>query len=214
MVTPKAKAPRPSVATEMMPPPPSPSNISKVVQAHQARLEEEIKALRRKNAELEDELRSFDEARNGPGDETTLNDLRDQSESARQEAALLREQLEASHANATDATRLAEELQAAQQTMQDNLTAKEKEVRELLKEIKLVEERSAAELEAGMEAKRSEAAQMQERAEAAEREGDSMRVLIEELTTAGQVCPVFNSAVPQLTSQGGNLPLRAKGQRR
>ncbi|EIW67626.1 hypothetical protein TREMEDRAFT_45156 [Tremella mesenterica DSM 1558] len=195
MATPKARVPRGSTIGEMMPPPPSPSNITRVVQAHQVQLEEEIKELRRRNAELEEELRTF----SGSADEQVA-ELRDAKEQAKEEALLAKEEadrvreeamslkaeLAAAQAEGGSSAGVAEELRAAQVTMQEDLMAKEKELREMIKEIKLVEERAASELEAGMEAKRMEINRVQERAEAAEREGESMRALIEELTTAGQ----------------------------
>ena len=184
LVTPKARGPRPSTVMDIMPPPPSPGKINKAMQAHQSQLDEEIRNLKRRNEALEEELHTIggeDERRRIEALQLEVDRVKDESDS-------LRQQLSASQADAADASRLAEELQSAQGESREEITAKEKALLRLQKEMKLAAERVAGELEAGMEAKRAEVKKMQLRAEQAEAEGSEMRALVEELTHAGQVC--------------------------
>ncbi|WVW85108.1 hypothetical protein I302_107145 [Kwoniella bestiolae CBS 10118] len=180
LVTPRpARGPRASNIHDM-PPPPSPSNINRVVVARQTEaLEEEIRELKRRNAELEEEIRNVAEA---ASDLPQLEDLQNQASLAREEADSLRSQL----ADAQDAARLAEELQVAHTSSQEELASKEKALNDLKKEMKLVSERNEAELSAGMESKKEEVRRMTERAEAAEMEAAEMKALVDELTNAGQ----------------------------
>ena len=213
MVTPRPRIPRVSGAgMGDMPPPPSPSNISRVVQARQADLEEEIRELKRRNAEVEAELAAF---RGVNGSEIVSDDLL----AAREEAESLRRQLVASQADAMDATRLAEELHGqlatgtmdssadreALQTREKELEAMREEMARALEEIKsdmdekdsaierlgkenlVNQERAAGELAAGGEARRQEVADMEDRAMRAEQHAEEMNSLVEELTAAGQV---------------------------
>ena len=186
-MTPRAKVPRASTATnttDMMPPPPSPSNIHKAVHAHQAQLEEEIRTLRARNTEIEEQLKGYDNA-NLDNDE--LETLRADIERYKEEADSLRYQLSASQADATDATRLAEELQAAQTTSSEELQRREAELREAQKELNLATERASGELEAAMDAKALEVKDLKERIERAEAENQSFSRLVDELSEAGQV---------------------------
>ncbi|KAK6907893.1 hypothetical protein I203_101894 [Kwoniella mangroviensis CBS 8507] len=180
LVTPRpARGPRASNIHEM-PPPPSPSSINRVVVARQTEaLEEEIRELKRRNAELEEDLRNVAEA---ASDLPQLEELQNQASQAREEADSLRSQL----ADAQDAARLAEELQLAHTASREELATKEKALNDLKKEMKLVSERNEAELSAGMEAKKEEVKKMTQRAEAAEMEAVEMKALVDELTNAGQ----------------------------
>jgi len=184
--TPKARGPRPSNAMDIMPPPPSPGKVNRAMQAHQTQLDEEIRELKRRNADLEEELRSC----GGEDERRRIEALQSEVDRVKEESDSLSHQLSASQADAADASRLAEELQNVQGETNDQIAAKEKALLQLRKEMKLAAERAAGELEAGMEAKRAEVSKMQERAEQAEADGSEMRALVEELTHAGQVSPV------------------------
>lgn len=184
LATPKARGPRQS---EMMPPPPSPQT-SKVVQPNTAALEKEIEELRRRNAELEEQVVNLPE----PADDTErLEALQAEVESAKAEADALRIQLSASSGNADDVKQKVEELQTSSSKLKEELTAKEREVEELQKEMRIAAERAAGELEAGMDARREEIRQAEERAEAAETESADLKKLVDELTTAGNVSDYF-----------------------
>ena len=162
-----------------MPPPPSPGMVVKV-QAQQSKLEEELRELRERNVQLEEALASA----SSPA-QTTHSD--DDLEALREQAEMMRKELDASHADATDATKLAEELQRARDGLQSIVDEKEKQLGDLRREMKVAAERAQGELDAGMEAKLEEVAGLQERAEVAEQDGSEMRALVEELTQAGQV---------------------------
>lgn len=171
----------------MMPPPPSPQT-SKVVQPNTAALEKEIEELRRRNAELEEQVVNLPE----PADDTErLEALQAEVESAKAEADALRIQLSASSGNADDVKQKVEELQTSSSKLKEELTAKEREVEELQKEMRIAAERAAGELEAGMDARREEIRQAEERAEAAETESADLKKLVDELTTAGNVSDYF-----------------------
>jgi len=163
------------------------------MQAHQAQLEEEIRELKRSNALLEDELHTL----GGEAERRRIEALEQEVDRVKDESDSLRQQLSASQADAADASRLAEELQAVQSGHTKEVAAKEKALSQLQKEMRLAAERSAGELEAGMEAKRAEVKRMQQRAEHAESEGSEMRALVEELTHAGQVRPVSRRLRPR-----------------
>ena len=186
-MTPRAKVPRASTTTttDMMPPPPSPSNIHKAVHAHQTQLEEEIRTLKARNTEIEEQLKGYDNANLDSGE---LETMRADIERYKEEADSLRYQLSASQADATDATRLAEELQGAQATSSEELQRREAELREAQKELNLATERASGELEAAMEAKALEVKDLKERIEKAEAENQSFSRLVDELSEAGQVC--------------------------
>ena len=109
-------------------------------------------------------------------------------EQLRSEAEALRRQLDAIQADASDATKMAEELQLAHAGLQNVIDDKEKQLADLKRDMKLAGERAQGELDASMEAKREEVTRMLERAEMAEQDGSEMRALVEELTQAGQVC--------------------------
>lgn len=185
LVTPRPRGPRASAANEMMPPPPSPSNINKIVHAQAERLEEEIRELKRQNADLEAELAALSASAAESGRDGA--DGADELLAVRQEAEDLKRQLAASNADAADATRLAEELEAQFAATREEAETHQREVSELRKEVQLVEERAQGELQAGIEANERQVAEVLERAEMAEAEGAEMRALVEELTQAGQV---------------------------
>lgn len=194
--TPKPRVPRASTAVDMMPPPPSPSHVTRIMAVHTKEMEDEIKELRRRNADLEAELstshsaaRSLNTSYTAQGDEEKqrLEALQAEVERIREEADSLRQQLSASQSDAADASRLAEELQEGHQSAQSALADKEKELESLHREMKLEAERMQGELDAGMEAKKAEVEHMLDRAERAEEDGAEMRALVEELTQAGQV---------------------------
>lgn len=165
-----------------MPPPPSPGNITRVVQAHQAQLEEEIRDLKARNAQLEEQLQIEQHQARGNADGE-----KEEAEKLREEADSLRHQLSASQADAADANKLAEELQAAHATSAEELSNKESALKDLQKEMRLAAERAQGELEAAMEAKGAELREMRERADKAEVENQSFSRLVEELSEAGQV---------------------------
>ena len=209
LMTPRAKVPRASTATamtDMMPPPPSPSNIQKAVYAHQTQLEEEIRTLKARNTEIEEQLRGYDNA-NLDNDE--LETMRADIERYKEEADSLRYQLSASQADATDATRLAEELQGAQTTSSEELQRREAELREAQKELNLATERASGELEAAMDAKAREVKDLKERIERAEAENQSFSRLVDELSEAGQVSlgPRLDH-VPSTDHPGHDRPIR------
>jgi len=184
LMTPRAKVPRASTAGDMMPPPPSPSNINKAMHAHQAQLEDEIRILKAKNIEMEHQLKGYDNA-NADGDEIAA--VRTENEKYKEEADSLRYQLSASQADATDATKLAEELQAAQSTSAEELQRRESELREVQRELRMSAERASGELEAAMEAKTLELNDLKEKIERSEAENQSFSRLVDELSEAGQV---------------------------
>jgi len=185
--TPKPRVPRASQAIDSMPPPPSPGNIGRTLHAQQALLDEEIRELKRRNAELEAELKDYARPANGADDRQKTEALQAEVDRIREEADALRNQLNASQADAADASKLAEELQSGSEEAKRQIEEKERELARLRKEMSVAAERAQGELDAGMEAKREEVRQMQERAEIAESEGAEMRALVEELTQAGQV---------------------------
>ncbi|WVQ84231.1 hypothetical protein IAT38_006382 [Cryptococcus sp. DSM 104549] len=195
LATPKARGPRASNMHEMMPPPPSPGNINRVMSARQVEaLEEEIRELKRRNGELEEELKHLPEmqeavAAAGAGAGASAEELERAREEAAQrseEADALRAHLETAETNASDAVKVLEELQAEYAARQEELDVREKEVGDLRKELKIVGERSEQELAAGAEARNNEVKRVQERAEAAELEAAEMKALVDELTNAGQ----------------------------
>ncbi|WVR06658.1 hypothetical protein IAU60_003690 [Kwoniella sp. DSM 27419] len=186
-ITPRPRVPRASNMHDMMPPPPSPSNINKVMAARQSEaLEEEIRELKRRNAELEEEIKHVVEAGSAAVDSRDAEHARSEVERAREELDTLQSQLSATQADANDASRLAEELQAAHEAAQAELASKEKALSDLQKEMTLASERAEGELSAGMEAKKAEVLKMAQRAEAAEIEASEMKALVDELTNAGQ----------------------------
>jgi chromosome segregation ATPase len=152
--------------------------------AHQAQLEDEIRILKAKNIEMEHQLKGYDNA-NANGEE--IASVRIESENYKEEADSLRYQLTASQADATDASKLAEELQAAQTTSQQELERRESELREVRRELKMAEERATGELEAAMEVKTAELKDLQEKIERSEAENQSFSRLVDELSEAGQV---------------------------
>ena len=170
-----------------MPPPPSPGHVNRALQPHQTQLEEEIRELKQRNAKLEVEMKNTEPTDGNIEDESRVDELKAEMERIRQEAESLRKQLVASTADASDASRLAEEWQTSHLTVQEDLKRKEKELVALEKEMRLAAERAQGELDAGMEAKTAEVKRLEERAELAEQDGAEMRALVEELTQAGQV---------------------------
>lgn len=182
MATPRAR-PRQSNAFDAMPPPPSsPGKLSAVLRAEQAHLEAEIRDLRTRNAALEDELREAAALASASGD---LSALQADLERAQQEAADFRHQLASAQIDATSATDLATELAASESQIKADLAAKERELLDLQREMKVAEERATGELEAGMEAKRREVAAIRERLEEAQRGWSDQSALVEELSAAG-----------------------------
>ncbi|CAK9784955.1 hypothetical protein CC85DRAFT_315955 [Cutaneotrichosporon oleaginosum] len=173
LATPKARAARQS---EMMPPPPSP-HASKT-----ADYEKEIEELRRRNADLDDQLASVPDTSD---DIRKLEALQTEVENAKAEADALRIQLSASSGDAKGVKQQIEELQSASSKLKEDLASKEREVAELQKEMRISAERAAHELEAGMDARRVEMRQVEERADAAETEVAELKKLVDELTTAG-----------------------------
>ena len=153
------------------------------MQAHQSQLEDEIRELKHRNAELEQELHAL----GGDAERRRIEAMHSEEDRFKEESDSLRQQLSATQFDAADASRLAEELQATQGQLKDENAAKDKAFMQLQRDMKLAAERAAGELEAGMEAKRAEVRKVQDRAEQAEAEGSEMRALIEELTHAGQV---------------------------
>ncbi|WVQ73438.1 hypothetical protein IAR50_003010 [Cryptococcus sp. DSM 104548] len=191
LVTPRARAaPRASGINDMMPPPPSPGNINRVLSARQVEaLEEEIRELKRRNGELEEDLKQAPERKEGEGsdgDGAEMEELRGEVEKTRADVVFLRSQLETAETNANDAVRILEELQGEHTAQQGEIDEKTRELQDLRKELKLAGERAAEELSAGMEAKKEEVRQMLERAESAELELSEMKALVDELTNAGQ----------------------------
>lgn len=183
LVTPRVR-PRASGIGDM-PPPPSPGNINRVLTARQVEsLEEEIRELKRRNGELEEDLKRMPELRDE--DVTDMETLRQETERSRQELEFLKTQLETSDTNATDAVKILEELQAEHTAQQEELEEKLKEIGDLKKELKLANERAEDELAANAEARKDEVQKMLERAQAAEAEVNSMQVLVDDLTDAGR----------------------------
>lgn len=183
LVTPRVR-PRASGIGDM-PPPPSPGNINRVLTARQVEsLEEEIRELKRRNGELEEDLKRMPELRDE--DVTEMETLRQETERSRQELEFLKTQLETSDTNATDAVKILEELQAEHTAQQEELEEKLKEIGDLKKELKLANERAEDELAANAEARKDEVQKMLERAQAAEAEVNSMQVLVDDLTDAGR----------------------------
>jgi chromosome segregation ATPase len=174
----------------MMPPPPSPSNLGRTLHAQQTQLEEEIRELRKRNAALEEELKTIPTGLAVEGQEEErqrIEALQAEVDRITEEAETLRSQLSASQAEAADASKLAQELQNNGQSAIDQLAEKERELAALRREMEIAAERAQSELDAGMDAKREEVRNLLERAEIAESEGAEMRALVEELTQAGQV---------------------------
>lgn len=168
-----------------MPPPPSPGNINRVLTARQVEtLEEEIRELKRRNGELEEDLKRMPELRDE--DVTEMETLRQEMERSKQELEFLKTQLQTSDTNATDAVKILEELQEEHTAQQAELEAKLREIGDLRKELKLANERAEEELAAGAEARKDEVQKMLERAQAAEAEVNSMQVLVDDLTDAGR----------------------------
>lgn len=167
----------------MMPPPPSPQT-SKVASPNTAALEKEIEELRRRNAELEEQVLNLPDT---SGDAERLDALQTEVENAKAEADALRIQLSASSGDADGVKQRVEELQASSTKLKEDLTVKEREIDELQKEMRIAAERAAGELEAGMDARREEMRQVEERADAAEIEALELKKLVDELTTAGNV---------------------------
>lgn len=180
LATPKARAARHS---EMMPPPPSPQ-APKVAAANTAALEKEIEELRRRNTELEDQVTSIPDT---SGDAERMEVLQAEVENAKAEADALRIQLAASSGDAEGVKQKVEELQTSSSKLKEDLVAKEREVAELQKEMRISAERAAHELEAGLDARQGEMREVEERADAAETEVGELKKLVEELTTAGNV---------------------------
>ncbi|OXG73024.1 hypothetical protein C349_06687 [Cryptococcus neoformans var. grubii Br795] len=183
LVTPRVR-PRASGIGDM-PPPPSPGNINRVLTARQVEtLEEEIRELKRRNGELEEDLKRMPELRDE--DVTEMETLRQEMERSKQELEFLKAQLQTSDTNATDAVKILEELQEEHTAQQAELEAKLREIGDLRKELKLANERAEEELAAGAEARKDEVQKMLERAQAAEAEVNSMQVLVDDLTDAGR----------------------------
>lgn len=175
-MTPKARVARQS---EMMPPPPSPQASKN---AATAALENEIEELRRRNMELEDQVANIPET---SGDAEKLEALQIEVENTKAEADALRIQLSASNGDAEGVKQKVEELQTCSAQLKEDLAAKEREVAQLQKEMRISTERATHELEAGMDARREEMRGIEERADAAETEVAELKKLVDELTTAG-----------------------------
>ncbi|KAL7420492.1 hypothetical protein Q5752_004442 [Cryptotrichosporon argae] len=171
--TPKAR-PSQSNAAEMMPPPPSPTRIT-------ARLEAELADLQRRHAELE-EARGSDEH----ATHARMEELRAECEKAKEEADALRYQLTAAKRDAADASRLAEELQAAQGGWREEKERLEKEAQEVKREMKLQAERAQGELEANIEDRRREVGELVKRAESAEARAETAAAEAHELKVSGE----------------------------
>jgi chromosome segregation ATPase len=167
----------------MMPPPPSPQ-ASKVASANTAALEKEIEELRRRNTELEDQVANTPDT---SGDAEKLEALQAEVENAKAEADALRIQLSASSGDAEGVKQKVEELQSSSSKLKEDLATKERELTELQKEMRISAERAAHELEAGMDARREEMREVEERADVAETEVAELKKLVDELTTAGNV---------------------------
>ncbi|ORX37067.1 hypothetical protein BD324DRAFT_624655 [Kockovaella imperatae] len=178
LATPRPRAPRASHAADVMPPPPSPGNVDRAVYGQQAKLEEELRQLRERNANLEDQLFSLNSA--------ASQHSPDDTEALREQADMLRRELDASHGEVDEATKLAEELKLAQEGLQSIVDEKDKQLGELRRDMQVAAERAQGELDAGMEAKTAEIRRLQDRADLAEQDGAEMRALVEELTQAGQ----------------------------
>jgi chromosome segregation ATPase len=170
MSTPKARTTRMSAA-EMMPPPPSPqvkapsAAAAAAAAAATVALEEEIRELKRRNAELEEHASSSEQARAEQYDAAAAqaDELEAQIELARKEADELRAQLTSS-ADDADGVR------ARGEQLATEVAAKAGEIEELQKRAAL----HAGELEAGIAAKHK-----------AQNEADEMKRLVDELTAAG-----------------------------
>ncbi|KAL1408032.1 hypothetical protein Q8F55_004829 [Vanrija albida] len=181
LTTPKPRAPRMSSATEMMPPPPSPQ--AKQQNHAAAELERELDELRRKNAELEDQLSNADAL--AEAQRQDAEDLRLDLERVKGEAEALEVQLATTNSSASEHRQRADELNQSGDKLKEELEAKIKELTEVQREMQLAAERASGELEAGIEAKRVEVRKVEERAEAAEFEAAEMKRLVDELTLAG-----------------------------
>lgn len=177
--------PRASTAHDSMPPPPSPSKITAAMKVHQTQLEAEIQDLRSLNADLEARLRDL--AASNEEHQPDLEALRVDLETAKTEADELRHQLSAAQADVTRSSDLATEAAASESQLREELALKARQVLELEREMKIAAERAAGELDAGMEAKRLEIKNLEERAANAEFELSEQTRLVEELTVAGQV---------------------------
>jgi len=198
LATPKARGTqRMASASEMMPPPPSPNPklaaaASQANTAALAALEDEIRELKQRNADLEEQVAAAEQAqieRDGrDGDASArVEELEKGLAQAQKEAEELRAQLSASNGDMSTARARADELQASGGKLQAELDAKNAEIADLKKQMELAAERASGELEAGMEAKREEVRKVEERAEAAELEAAEMKRLVDELTLAGNV---------------------------
>lgn len=217
LATPKARGIRPSTAggsaSDMMPPPPSPQTRQPPSHASVAStlaLEEEIKELKRRNAELEAATEAAEAAAaaanaaaaeapvpepepRAPTPEAAedhserLAELEAEVKAAREEAESLRAQLDESSGSVTDSRRRSEQLQADTAKLQSDLDAKARELEDLRSEMVLAAERAASELDAGMEFKQAEVQRVEERAQTAESELAEMKKLVDELTLAGNV---------------------------
>ena len=146
--------------------------------------------IRIRNAELEAQLA----VGGGEGEDEQQNALGIDIAQMMEEAEALRSQLQTSHANATDASKLADELRLTQIGLHNELDAKKREISDLRREVNLVSERAQGELEAGLEARQAEMQakdaellKMREKMDSAEQDNDNLRALAEELTQAGQV---------------------------
>jgi hypothetical protein len=163
------------------------------MKAHQAQLEEEIRELKARNAEVESELNAYTSV--NPDVDTGA--LQADLERAKYEAVALRHELGNAQIDATTATDRVNEMHANELRMKEELAEKTRELALIQKEMKLAVERTAGELEAGMEAKRIEVQSILERAERAEQEVAEQNALVEQLTDAGHV-----SVIPVRRSRG------------
>ena len=152
-------------------------------------MEDEIKELKKRNSELEEELKTVatTSAVVDPEEAQRTEALQAEVDRVREEAEALRNELSAALTDAAEATKLAEGLQASCDESVQSLSEKEKEVESLQREMRVAEERAQGELDASMETKRQEMNLLEERAESAEQSAEEMRALVEDLTQAGQV---------------------------
>lgn len=205
-----------------MPPPPSPSQFKAL---------DEVRDLRARNAELEERLKAVESdavrarassraslaSRRIDGDEmaelrSTLGDRDDRINELEGLVDDVQRELAQSRAMLEDAARQAhaiEPLRQSEQALKESLEASKADLEELRMEMKVQEERLVGELEAGMDRKRQEVAQMEARAVEAEAEVADLKAFADELTEAGQVSP----GLEWWLIAGNNLAVRVQAQR-
>lgn len=192
LVTPRAK-PRASAAHDAMPPPRSPGKASAQAQAAQAatfQLEQQIRDLQARNADLDSQL-SAALAADEQDPTADLELLRNEIEASQKEADELRHHLAHSQEDARQATDLAEELLDKQKSLEEETESAKKELERVQKEARVDLERTKGELEAGLEAKRGEVKALEARLGEVEGELSEAEGNVEELRAAGQVSPCF-----------------------